>query len=103
MKQKNEIIGQHLNKYKCCLNKNYKLVYCGDVVCISTFWTMNYYCYWYLKVRVKFYLFSMIFFFFNELVMSEVSTADVNLAAFSTHLATISVGKQSLVGVMIKK
>lgn len=45
----------------------------------------------------------MIFFFFNELVMSEVSTADVNLAAFSTHLATISVGKQSLVGVMIKK
>lgn len=45
----------------------------------------------------------MIFFFFNELVMSEVSAADVNLAAFSTHLATVSVGKQSLVGVMIKE
>ena len=41
---KNEIIGQHLSKYECCLDKNNKLVYCGDVVCISTFWTMNNYC-----------------------------------------------------------
>ena len=51
----------------------------------------------------KFLFVSYEFLFFNELVISEVPTADVNLTAFSTDLATISVGKQSLVGVMIKK